>query len=70
MLIITFYMIEMGNIFLLLEDYFLAKFSIEIILDKTLIWTTWKTTYSLLVKNLAVGWIPPTPHFPDLLFNL
>ena len=37
MLIITFYMIEMGNIFLLLEDYFLAKFSIEIILDKTLI---------------------------------
>ena len=60
MLIITFYMIEMGNIFLLLEDYFLAKFSIEIILDKTLIWTTWKTTYSLLVKNLAVGW--DTPH--------
>ena len=61
MLIITFYMIEMGNIFLLLDYYILAKFSIEIILDKTLIWTTWKTAYSLLVKDFAAAWDAPLP---------
>ena len=60
MLIITFYMIEMGNIFLHLEDYFLAKFSIEI------------TAYSLIVKDLGAAWDAPHPRPPSpvQLFNL